>query len=401
MKAGIITFHFPYNCGAILQCLALQTALESYGLEAYVIDYRPWYHQNRYTPLKNPVYFAKKCLRKRGSEDTKKQRILRSLKGFLRSVYAWRRYPKLVERDRKFKNFRSKFLNESRLYRSIDKLRSNPPDYDIYISGSDQLWNAKITEGEFDPAYFMDFGSSGVGRITYSVGADFSVVKFPQSKLIKYLGRIQAISLREEKCYNTIKLACDYINEPNKQIHIDLDPTFLLEAEQYDRFMSLDVQEEEPYILTYTMPNLESQKTALQTAKDFASKTGLRVIDISGNPNATNQMIDDNRLCGPDEFLRYVKNADYILTNSFHGTVFSVIFKKRFVSIPHSGTGNRVTELLNKLGLDDRWQTSVEEALTAIQRDFSFEVCEKNLDELRRESKQYLEDCIGQFARKN
>ena len=84
MKIGIITFHFPYNCGATLQCTALQTKLQQMGHQVSVINYRPWYHQNRYVALKNPVYYAGKMMKKQGEDDPLFKRLYRGADGFLR-----------------------------------------------------------------------------------------------------------------------------------------------------------------------------------------------------------------------------------------------------------------------------------------------------------------------------
>ena len=103
MKVGIITFHFPYNCGAVLQCFALQTVLESMDYEASVINYRPWYHQNRYTPLKNPVYWGGRCFANPGK--TIVHRLYHGADGFLRTVHSWRNYPEASKKENKFRPF--------------------------------------------------------------------------------------------------------------------------------------------------------------------------------------------------------------------------------------------------------------------------------------------------------
>lgn len=350
MKVGIITYHFPYNCGASLQCLALQTKLEELGHEVCIINYRPWYHQNRYTPLKNPVSYAIRRWNDPAGNIIK--RIYHAVDGFLRVVHSWRKYPEVSKKDQKFRSFLDKYLKETRVYRTLKQLQQDPPDCDIYISGSDQLWNSGLTDGKFDGAYFLQFGDENVGRMTYSVGTNFSNLENPEEVLKELIKDLDTISLRETLYQPTVEAAA----EGKIPTHIDLDPTMLLKPEQYTKFMADLPKEPEPYILTYTMTG-KAQKKTYQSAQYLSEMLGMKVIDVCGDPVKLNLEMEDNRICGPDEFLRYIQNAEYVVTNSFHGTVFSVLLRKKFITVPHAQTGNRVTELLDKLGLSDRYYT--------------------------------------------
>lgn len=392
MKVGIITYHFPYNCGAALQCLALQTKLEQLGHEVCVINYRPWYHQNRYTPLKNPVYFAGK--RFRDPADSTWQRVKHAGDGFLRTVNSWRTYPKVSLKEKKFRPFVKRYLHETKVYRSLKQLQQDPPACDIYVAGSDQVWNAAITGGIFDSAYFLNFGSAQIGKMTYSVGADFRNLENPAQMLEDLVKDLNVISLREEKWLPAVQEAA----KGKIDTHIDVDPTLLLQPEQYERFMPDMPKEPEPYILTYTMTG-ETQKQIYNGARILSEKTGLKVIDVSGDPNMMNKKVEDNRLCGPDEFLWYVKNAEYVVTNSFHGTVFSVLFRRKFITIPHAQTGNRVTELLDKLGLSQRYHTVTTAAINRITNDIDYDAAHAKLEALRRNSADFLDSSVRKYGR--
>lgn len=388
MKVGIITFHFPYNCGATLQCLALQTKLEQLGNEVSVINYRPWYHQNRYVALKNPFYYSGKMMKKKDENDPIYRRLIRCADGFARVILSWRNYGKFLPREKKFRTFIRRNLHETRVYRSIGQLRAAPPEEDVYICGSDQLWNTKLTEGVFDPAYFLAFGDERVRRMSYAVGADFTGVENAQEQLKAFLEGFETVSLREEKCMPQIRAAIS----PNASSRIDLDPTFLLESSEYLPLLPQEALETQPFILTYTMPN-ESQPRVYNAARILSERTGLKVIDVCGNPAQANKKIQDNRVCGPDEFLWYMQHAAYVLTNSFHGTAFSVIFRKQFAVIPHTITGNRVLELLARLGLTDCCHQSGEEAAKGIETPVDYTVCERELPRLRQQSVDYLLAC--------
>lgn len=389
MKVGIITFHFPYNCGAALQCFALQTKLEELGHEAHIINYRPWYHQNRYTPLKNPIYFAKKRFHEPAGNWVK--RWYHALDGFARTVHSWKRYPEVAEKEKKFRTFVKTHLKETEVYRTLEQLQKKPPACDLYIAGSDQLWNSAITNGHFDGAYFLNFGDKHIKRITYSVGADFSKLSEPEEALKNVIQNIDTISLREEKWRPIVEKA----TEGKIPVHIDLDPTLLLDEDTYIRNMPKMPEEREPYILTYTM-NGETQKQVYNGARMLSEKLGMRIIDVSGDPNHMNKKVEDNRLCSPDEFLWYVYHADYVVTNSFHGTVFSVLFQKKFVTIPHAVTGNRVTELLDKLGLSDRYHRVTADAIQEITNEIAYDAAMEKLKALRQISIDFLNDNINQ-----
>ena len=386
MKIGIITFHFPYNCGAALQCYALQHKLETMGHEVCIINYRPWYHQNRYTPMKNPVYWGKRCFDK--EDGSFAQKCYAGLKGFAKTVYSWKGNAEVKIKDHKFSSFVKANLHETSVYRTLKQLQDNPPDCDIYISGSDQLWNSGLTDGRFDEAYFMKFGKESAGRMTYSVGTNFADLKDPVNTLKELVKGIDFISIRENKWRSVIEEAAG----GSIPIHNDLDPTLLLNADDYESVIP-DMNKTEPYILTYSMPN-DTQKQINNGARLLSQKLGIKVIDVNGNPNAMNKKAEDSRICGPDEFLWYVKNADYVLTNSFHGTAFSLIFKKQFMVIPHSATGYRATELLDKVGLTSRYKKVTTDAVAEMTKTIDYAAVSDRFEELKSESVDFLTDSI-------
>lgn len=385
MKIGIITFHFVYNCGAQLQCLALSEKLKSMGHEVCVINYQPWYHKNRYTAIKNPVYYGKKMAADRGDGAGVLKRGARGAKGFLVTVYSYRNYFSVKERAKLFGDFERTYLNETKVYRTLKELKKDPPVCDLYISGSDQLWNAKLTEGKLDNAYLLDFGSSDIKRITYAMGVNFSNMTTTEEELKEKLSNFSAISLREAEYLEDI----ERLTEGKVRTRVDLDPTFLLEAQDYDRFIPKETLEKDRYIVTYTMPDT-SQKLIYQAAAKLSEKTGLKVIDVCGNPTLANRRMPDNRVVGPTQFLWYMKNADYVLTNSFHGTAFSVNLNKNFAVIPHSLTGYRVTELLERAGLRERAVTEPDQTLPLFDREPDFNTANEKLSQYREESVGFL-----------
>lgn len=388
MKAGIITFHFPYNCGAVLQCIALQIKIEQLGHSAQVINYRPWYHQNRYTPFKNPIYFALKQARKQNDNDILLNRLFRGCKGFLRTVYSWKNYKRVKVQDQKFNTFINHNMNLTRVYRNFSRLKQDPPSCDLYIAGSDQIWNPNITESRFDPAYLLDFGDNNCIRASYAVGTNFDNIDSPIEKLQPYLRNFNFISLREAKYKDVVSAAA------NKPISVCLDPTFLLDAKDYENLICDKELEKEKFILTYTMPNV-SQHKVYNAAKILSETLQMKVIDVSGNPSQINKKIPDNRICGPDEFLWYMKNASYVLTNSFHGTAFSIIYRKEFAAIPHTDTGNRVIELLQLFELNNRYADNGLAAVKIFNNPVDYSKAEPKIAYYRNESINFLKKCLN------
>ncbi len=388
MKIGVITFHFPFNCGAALQCYALTRTLEAQGHEVQVINYTPWYHWNRYASRKNPVYYAKKKWR-----DPARNVLTRSYhaaKGFRDTVRSWKGAKARLVREQKYTAFRSAHLHETRLYRTLKQLRAHPPKCDLYLAGSDQLWNTKLTDGTLDPAYLLDFGPESVRRVTYAVGTYFKDAGQAKKALAPRIGRLDAVSLREAKFLRPVMQAAGR----DMPVHLDVDPTLLLDASDYETLLPRTPLEEKPFILVYTMPG-PAQAQVNEAAKRLASRTGLHLIDVNGNPNARNREVGDSRIGSPEEFLWYVKHASYVMTNSFHGTVFSVLFEKPFATVLHKETGNRVSELLEKLGLSARCTDSTDAADAVIEQPVDWNEARAALPALRAESQKYLRWCCG------
>ncbi len=384
-KVGILTFHFPYNCGALLQCAALQTVLTREGADVKIVNYRPWYHRNRYTPFKNPVYFAGRRMSEKVENDNGIKKGVRGLKGFVKTVMSWKNYKRMMPQEKKFKSFEDRFLKETKVYRTFEELKADEPGMDLYIAGSDQLWNPQITDKKFDPVYFLNFAGKDARRITYAVGANFDTLPGAEKDLPPLLEGLSAISLRETKVRDAVAAAMP----EGTELREDVDPTLLLDKEDYAPLTSKEELEKEPYIFTYSMPN-DTQGKVNNAAKLLSEKTGLKVIDASGNPTKANMSVPDHRVCGPDEFLWYMEHAQYVITNSFHGTAFAVIFRKQFAVIPHSQTGNRAMELLAKLRLEKRCCTSGNQASVRVLEPVDYETAEPEIIKYRESSLEYL-----------
>jgi hypothetical protein len=327
---GTITFHKTENYGAILQACALQKILSGMGHDSEIIDY--------YDPL---------------------MRI--SLLSRFRKVryFVWhsivRKLLVGVGRKRKTEEFCRKFLRLStKKYLCSEKLHVDPPIYDVYIAGSDQIWSPNIINN--DPSYFLTFAPSDKKRISYA--ASFGISQIPGEFVDDYrerLNKIHALSTRELEGRKIIERLT------GRNAEVTLDPTLLLDQNQWSQ-IAVPYESSRPYILCYYMPGeITVNKSITSLARQVSVLTGWRIICIGQKEymklNPLYHSIFD---AGPAEYLGLFQNASFVITNSFHGTAFSINYRKPFlVPIdknipPEEALTSRITTLLSTLTLEHR-----------------------------------------------
>ncbi len=378
MKAGIITFHFAFNQGAVLQCYAMQKYLESKGHEALVIDYRPKYHTVMHSAWRDPLTYSGVFWKKFKNRNVP-ARTLFTARSFLRCMY-WNISGVDRKNQEAFRKFIAKNLRLTDEYRTVEQLKSAPPALDAYISGSDQVWNPDLTDQDFDRAYFLDFGTDETRRITYAVSMGKRNDSGTRAKLRNLCRNIDAISLREYS-----REDCEAIG---RDVHVCVDPTLLLDAEDYAGAEG-EISVEKPYIFAY---GFETNPALLRAVDEAVGKYGCPVINgspkwlkLSGNSKVISGY-------GPDQFLSLIKGASCVVTNSFHGTAFSIIYKKDFITVPHSTRAKRMTDLMEKLGISYRLYG---------KDGYSFETpidytqVYKKLENLRKHSAEYLDMALS------
>ena len=346
MKVGLITFHFVSNHGGVLQCFASQTFLEREGYEVEIIDYRPSYHVVRYSAHKNPFQYARWYWKRFKTKSFFRQVVL-TTRSFARCVYLNLKGTD-KETAKQFNIFIENKLKLTKRYKTYKELQMDPPHCDAYVCGSDQLWNPEVLDYDFDPAYFLSFGNANIPHISYAVSTGRALSNEEQLKVKELCKGLSAVSLRE---YNE-----QIIKTIEKDVHVCIDPTLLLDEMDYAS-IEADNEEPEPYIFVYGFENSEEIHKAL-----IAAKKMYHCKIINGSPHRIHLKVDALKLrdYGPDKFLTLIKNAQCIVTNSFHGTAFSIIYKKNFITVSHSSRGGRMIELLRKLGLTSRLWNSPE-----------------------------------------
>lgn len=367
MKVVIITFHNAFNYGATLQCAALAEKLRDRGFEVSVIDYLPEYVEN-----KKSIF--------RYLKDVKKAK--NKLKALGKGV-AYVRYANEVRRrNNAFDRFVQKHMSLTRKYSDVKELVSNPPSADTYICGSDQVWNRAITDNRFDKAFFLTFVKSGK-KIAYAVSLGETKPSEVKEELSDLTEGFRFISVREE---DMAKELGTYLS---RDVSTVVDPTLLLREADYRAFEEPVDLSSEKYVLVY---NVQNSDISLKTAETIAKKKGLEIIDISPNPFVKIKRSRKKISYGPGEFLTLIKHAEYIVTNSFHGTVFSIIYKKQFFTIPHKKRSGRMVNLLELLDLKSRIVESM--PFDGIDDKIDYDEVTSKIEEASEESEKLLIEAI-------
>lgn len=365
MKLGILTFHSAQNIGAQLQAFALYTKLKSMGYSVEFINYVPQY-------LKTPYAFFRNSHLKNGIFSVIKQGLLH----LYFDTFTW------IRSQIHYKNFREKYLAISKqTYCTPSELSQS--DYDGFIVGSDQVWNPEITNKTIDDMYTLHFKNSNKLKIAYAASFSEKHITPQQTNiLISRIKDFHHISVREED------LAIFLKKQANLQIDVVLDPTLLLNKEEWLKFIPKAPLIKEPYILVYQARG--SKSALLSQVQPLARKLNAKIIDASG----MNYRIKRNGMqyVNPLEFLNLILYAETVVTISFHGTALSIILEKPFYSITlNDGRDGRVISLLKAANLESRMK-SITETLELQDIDYTNTI--HTLNELRNNSLTYLKKAI-------
>jgi hypothetical protein len=322
---GILTFHRALNYGALLQAYALHRVLNDQGISNCIIDYKCDHFEKEYHLFADYKYV------------NIKGKVVRTLN-----------IPDIIAKRIKFKTF---IKNHIKLSEKKDLTRTDLVDNwkitgcDTIITGSDQIWNNNVTN--FDKTYFLDFVNDPQSKKSYA--ASFGFNKIPEELISEYralLSDFSHISVREKIGADIIKQLC------GRMVPINLDPTLLLKREMWMQLCS-DTVKIKNYILVFCIIETESIRGF---ANKLSNKTGCPVITVMDKViNSLN--VFNNLGLGPCEFLDLFKHARYIVTNSYHGTAFSINFNKDFfveLQTHSNNTNSRILQLLELFGLQNR-----------------------------------------------
>ena len=325
-KIGIITMHKVLNYGSALQAYALQRKLQELGCESELIDYI--YPK----PVKKKV----------------------TLKSILHNIIVWCRnaiigFP-TEKKKRKFHEFYDKnFILSEKVY-DEDSIKANPPQYDMYITGSDQVWNPRFAGSDVN--FMLAFAPDDKPKVSFASSFATDVIGEDKKALYaKYLSRYNAISVRESSGVSIVK------ELTGKDAVVCCDPTLLLTKEEWGKLVEqseLDIKYK--YILVYVLSYMYNPYPYINNIIDSVRKTlGLKVIYLVGRkedafkPNST--LI---KSAGPADFAYLFKNAEFVITTSFHGTAFSLINDKPLLGVvdKNSDHDSRIQSLLKAAGAE-------------------------------------------------
>lgn len=332
MKTATLTYQRHDNIGAMLQCYALQQTIVKLGCENEIVDY---------VCAPADRIFGLSSLRVKG------------LKKYITScIGVISRLPKKPA----FNKFRRCRLNLTKRY---DRSNINEIDgrYDGYIVGSDNVWNSRLTG--LDANYFLDFVSDGHRKASYA--ASMGLAEPHENERASFAAALKDfayVSTRERRAAQSLEKIC------SRKVDDACDPTFFLNAEQWTE-LALPPSEKYEYVLAYHMsPSL----SFTEFVRKFAARKGLPVIYVPFPYGMCGCRAKPH--IGPCEWLGYIKNAGYVVTDSFHGCVFSSIFERNLI-IKVSQLGERIVNLTEKLGIGDRMVNTVEEAVMLPEQDYS------------------------------
>lgn len=317
MKIGILTFHRAINYGALLQAYALEKVLNDIGAEAEIIDYRAPYIENLYYKGNPRNNFNKK------------------LKFLVGRVKSSKKY-------NKFKMFVNKHIKLSPTYKNSVELKENDKQYRMYISGSDQVWNPDCSG--FDKVYFLDF-TAKEKKASYAASIGTKTInKKYETEALKLIADYSYISVRE-------KQGKEYLENNNIISSVEIDPTLLLDKTYWVKISKKTKYQKEKYILLYMLVYSES---LVQFAKKLAKEKGCKLIRIG---RGHDKEIIYAPGIGPDEYISLINDAEYVVTNSFHGTAFSINLNKRFfveLQNAENARNSRMEDMMGIFGLESR-----------------------------------------------
>lgn len=367
---GIITIHKINNYGSVLQAYALQKTCKDLGYVTEIIDYK----------FPNEQHINNKFTTPEDAQPNEPK--------WIKMLYA----KALIRQHKGIQSFVIKYLNLSEVnYDSPASLVEKMPQYDVYITGSDQLWNPRHCNG--DPAFMLHFAPDKSLKLSYAASIGSTYIPKELHALYKeYLNRYKYIAVRENSGAEVIR------NLIGKEAKVVLDPTLLLNMDEWNQIATPNRLINKKYILCYF---LNYSFNAFPYVDDLAAymqkQTGYEIIRVARPPRRLGLPHTHYKVgATPEEFLALVRDAEMILTTSFHGTAFALNYGKPVFTVVHdrNASDSRQINLMQNLGLEDK-VLSINDAFPNESR-FTYDVSkeQKQLEILRQDSKSYLTNAL-------
>lgn len=366
-NVSIITIIDNNNFGTFLQAFALCKKIEQLGAKPELVDYcRPhmsWKYSFKtiFKTIHNPL------------------RILSRLLSLWKSN-------KIHKKDRRF------------IYQYLSSLSCNSIEdikrtvsADVYMTGSDQVWNSIHNRG-VDKAFYLDYAPQGAPRVAYAASIGMPQFQEHEKEETKaLLEKYNMITLREQ---SSIDLLSDLGLDKSK-LHAVLDPTLLLDKEEWKRQITLPRLHKEKYLLVYSVETKEQNNVIESVAEKIAKERNLKIVGVYyGGAYGRMKCCDYNHhYATPDVFLSLMYYADYMVVSSFHGTAFAVNFNKEFITVMPDRFNSRVLNLLTKIDAMDRIVADANTDLDAI-KPLDYSKINAIMNEERRSSVKLLSEMI-------
>lgn len=319
MKIGILTYHRTLNYGACLQAIATRVVLESMGHEVFYVDYWPKYHSRTYEAFSWSKLFS-----------------LNYKSAFIYLIDSLKYYKYRKLRIQNFEVFFERYI--------YPYCRPVSEKYDVIVYGSDQIWRKQPALRDYNPIYFGVNCYEAKRHIAYSASMGILPQKeIDLQKVKEYVGHLDKIAVREQD----LKSLLEKMGVPD--VTLTLDPTLLLSSIQWEEVIPIDGCKKEKYVLVYGINNVSFDMSKIYR---FAKKHDCTVKILSGTAQAKDTQ-DLITTANPYQFVRLIKNAEFVFTSSFHGLAFSIIYHKEFFT-SYPKNSNRAITLLDIVGVKDR-----------------------------------------------
>lgn len=370
-RIGVTTIFNVPNFGSVLQAYATQKILESLGYEVQIINYQfpnDWHYRHG----------------------------LQKYSSLISKIASWLGLFPHHRKNKKLEKFRRKYLNLTRLYNNLDDLeRENWSCFDLFCVGSDQVWNPRFVLG--DSAYMLSYIPDCIPR--FSLASSFAVKTLPLSlrpKYKQYLSKFVSMSVREK---NGVQILNDELHIKDK-ISVILDPTLLLTPKEWMQLVNFSFQKKKKYILLYMLCYAyEPRPYIFSVIEYYQKKFGYDVIALEGYQDSKNcgiKMINatDSSVA---MFINYFKNADIVVTSSFHGTAFALNFGRPLISIiPDGSEDDRQSTLLKSVGLS-QCIVPINSSIDNISPFYDIKKEQKLLREKRKKSLTWITETLETF----
>lgn len=377
MKVGVLTFHRASNYGTALQAYATIRTLQKCGVNAELIDYRPEY--------------IERTLRIRRLREARSAKTVGSI------VLNKAIYGRQIERKiASFQNYIDEMPVSACVCKTLSDVQKTASQYDVILSGSDQLWNEKITGR--DMMYFFPFHHPWKISYASSFGTE-TISEDRKNEITPFLRDFEFISVRESAAQKQIQQMLLDGNENHLKLYRVVDPTLLLDRDEWALQRNVNIQlPESGFILTYYMIETPVLRAITDTLK---KETGLPVVNIK--PSKWQMILRQGinmMWAGPREFLSCYAGAKYVVTNSFHGTAFAVNFgTPMYVApLPVSMAGevnSRLKDILDWYKISNRWIDSIKKVTQIDPGDVSL-----NLEPLKERRKEESLNVLRKMLRR-